>query len=104
VFVQPSFSEAFGMPVAEAMASGLPVVAARVGGIPEAVVNGKTGLLVESGDATALAEAILRLFEDEDLRKSMGKAAHKRAVNTFSWDQIVENLLRQYKNICEGNE
>jgi len=34
----------------------------------------------------------------------MGKAAHKRAANSFSWDQIVENLLCQYKNICEGNE
>jgi len=106
VYVQPSFSEAFGMPVAEAMASGLPVVAAHVGGIPEAVVNGKTGLLVESGDATALAEAILLLFEDEDLRESMAKAGRQRVLELFSWDQIVENLLRQYKSICrcDGNE
>jgi len=106
VYVQPSFSEAFGMPVAEAMASGLPVVAARVGGIPEVVVNGKTGLLVESGDATALAEAILRLFEDEDLRKSMAKAGRQRILELFSWERIVESLLRQYKSICkcDGNE
>jgi glycosyltransferase involved in cell wall biosynthesis len=104
VYVQPSFSDAFPLPVLEAMASGLPVVATRVGGIPEAVVNGKTGLLVEPGDAPALAEAILRLVSDKDLRKAMGKAGRQRVLDLFSWEQIAKNLLCQYKSIYEGHE
>ena len=104
VFVNSSFSESFPLPILEAMASELPVVATSVGGISEAVANGKTGLLVEPGDAPALAEAILRLLSDEDLRKSMGKAARKRVVELFSWERIVKKLLCQYKNICEADE
>jgi len=103
VFVNSSFSEAFPLPILEAMASELPVVATRVGGITEAVANGKTGLLVEPGDAPALAEAILHFLSNEDLRKSTGKAARKRVVEVFSWERIVKKLLCQYKNVCEAN-
>jgi len=104
VFVNSSLSEALPLPILEAMASELPVVATRVGGTAEAVANGKTGLLVEPGDAPALAEAILRLFSNENLRKSMGKAARKRAVELFSWERVVNKLMCQYKNICDANE
>ena len=104
VFVFPSmWNEPFGMPIIEAMATGVPVVATRGGGIPELIIDGETGLLVERGDAKALADAIIRLLSDEELRKSMGKAARKRAIELFSWERIVENLLNQYKKICEGH-
>lgn len=102
VFILPSIgNEPFGVPIIEAMATGVPVIATRSGGIPELVVDGETGLLVERGDSSTLAEAILRLLSDEGLRKSMGKAGRKRVVELFSWDRIVENLLIQYKKICE---
>jgi len=105
VFVFPSvWNEPFGMPLIEAMATEVPVVATRSGGIPEIVEDGKTGILVEPGDASALAEAILYLFSDEDLRKSMGEAARLRVIELFSWKKIVENLLCQYKNICAVND
>ena len=105
VFVFPSvWNEPLGMPPIEAMATEVPVVATRVGGITEIVEDGKTGILVEPGDASALAEAILHLLSNEDLRKSMGEAARLRVVELFSWEKIVENLLRQYKNICPDND
>jgi glycosyltransferase involved in cell wall biosynthesis len=104
VLVNPSFSESFGRSLIEAMACQVPAVATRVGGMEEIVEDGKTGILVEPGDASALAKAILCLLSDEDLRKSMGKAARKRAVELFSWEKTVENLLNQYKKICEENE
>ncbi|MEM2915561.1 MAG: glycosyltransferase family 4 protein, partial [Candidatus Bathyarchaeia archaeon] len=103
VVVNPSFSESFGRSLIEAMACEVPVVAARVGGMTEIVENGKTGILVEPGDADALAEAIIRLLSNEDLRKSMGKAARKRVVELYSWERVAEKLLRHYKNICDGN-
>ncbi len=60
IFINSSFSEAFPVPIPEAMAGSLPVVGSRVGGIPEAILNEKTGFVVESGNSNELAEAILR--------------------------------------------
>ena len=91
------------MSLIEAMACHVPVVATRVGGMTEIVEEGKTGILVESGSASELAEAILRTLSDEDLRKKMRNAGRERAVELFSWDKIADDLLCQYKKICEGN-
>ena len=103
VLVNPSFSESFGVSLIEAMACHVPVVATRVGGMTEIVEEGKTGILVESGSAPELAEALLRLLSDEDLMKRLRNAGRERAVELFSLDKIVEDLLCQYKKICEGN-
>jgi glycosyltransferase involved in cell wall biosynthesis len=99
ILVQPSFSEAAPLPVLEAMACGLPVVGACVGGIPESVDNGKTGLLVEADDASALAKGIIRLLKNDDLKKSMGRAGRNRAEELFSWELVSENLINLYKKI-----
>jgi glycosyltransferase involved in cell wall biosynthesis len=104
MLINASFSDAFPMPIPEAMASELPVIATNVGGIPEAVVDGKTGILVEVGNANKLSEAIIRLLSDKDLRRLMGKAAQKRAVELYSWDKIVKQILRQYIDLCEYND
>lgn len=110
IFVFPSvWDEPFGVPVIEAMASEVPVIATRVGGIPEMIEDGKNGLLVEADNAEALAGAILRLLENEDLRRSLGKAGRQRAVEQFSFDMIAERLLSEYGNLCgsgrtEGSE
>ena len=103
VLVNPSFSESFGVSLIEAMACHVPVVATRVGGMTEIVEEGKTGILVESGSASELAEAILRTLSDEDLMKRMRNAARERAVELFSLDKIAEDLLCQYKKICDCN-
>ena len=105
IFVLPSIlNEAFGVPVAEAMAVGLPVVAARSGGIPEVVEVGKTGLLVERSNADALASAILSLLSNEILRQSLGQAGRKRALECFSLDRVAETFLRHYQNLCDRKE
>jgi glycosyltransferase involved in cell wall biosynthesis len=102
VFVFPSvWNEPFGIPIVEAMAAGVPVVATKGGGIPELVVDGETGILVERGNFSALAEAILRLLSDEELRKSMGKAARKRAIELFSWQKISKDLMVQYEKLVD---
>jgi glycosyltransferase involved in cell wall biosynthesis len=103
VVVNPSFSEASGRSPIEAMACGVPVVATRVGSMPEYLEHDKTGILVEPGDASALAEAIICLLSNENLRRSMGEAGRKRAVKFFSWERTVEKLLHLYKNFCEAD-
>jgi glycosyltransferase involved in cell wall biosynthesis len=104
VFVFPSvWNEPFGMPIIEAMATNVPVVSTVSGGVSEIVENGITGLLVERGNSSVLADAILRILSDDDFRKSMADAAHKWVVELFSWDKIVKDLLHQYKNIYPFN-
>lgn len=93
--VLPSLFEPFGIVLLEAMATGLPVVASRVGGIPEIVVDGRTGLLVEPGNAHALAEALFRISGDDGLRHSMGREARER-VKGFGWDSIVPQIISLY--------
>ena len=67
----------------EAMAARIPVVSTKVSGVPELVEDGVSGLLVNEGDPSALAEAINTLLDDEELRAAMGDAGHKRVVEDF---------------------
>ncbi|NDJ23275.1 glycosyltransferase [Nostoc sp. B(2019)] len=100
IFIFPSvWNEAFGMPIVEAMSMGLPVIATRGGAFPELVEDEKTGLLVERGDADALAEAILRLLGDDNLRIAMGEAGQQRAIEKFAWDYQAQKLLHHYQQL-----
>lgn len=75
IFVLPSLSEGLPLAALEAMASGRPVVCSRVGGLAELVSHEETGLLVPPGDSTALAEGVLRLLSDRDLRERLAARA-----------------------------
>lgn len=97
LFINASLSDAFPVPIPEAMLHGLPVIGTRVGGIPEAVVDGQTGLLVEPGSAAALAKAMLCLLENDRLREKMGRAARARCQSFFAYPVIARQLLTQYQ-------
>jgi spore coat protein SA len=86
VFVLPSLMEAFGMPLAEALAAGLPAVASRTGGIVDIVDDGETGRLVDPGDPDALAAAIDQLLDDPALRAAFSENGRAKARTTFDWD------------------
>ena len=102
VFVMPSYYETFGISVIEAMAFGLPVVATNVGGLPEVVVDGVTGILVPPGNSEALAEAILRLLRDPDLRARMGQAGRERVRAEFTVERIVSQTLAVYESVSRN--
>jgi len=93
--IQP---EPFGLVVLEAMSLGKPVIASRDGGPAEIVEEPTTGLLVSPRDPKELAQAMIRLLQDQDLRAKMGKAARERAERFFAVSQMtqqVENLYRK---------
>ena len=78
--------------VLEAMAVGLPVVATRLSGIPEAVLDGRTGLLVEPGNPAELADALRRLIDDEALRDRLGAEARRHVAEEFSLPRASARL------------
>ncbi len=84
VIVCSSQFESYGMVNVEAMASGKPVVSTRRGGPSETVVDGETGFLVDAGDADGLAQRVIDLLRDADLRAQMGAAGRARVEQRFS--------------------
>jgi len=90
------WEEVFGWMIAEAMAYGKPVVATRVGGIPELVDDGETGFLVSRGDVEAVAEKILRMIGDGELRETLGRAGLHKTELRFDLRNNVQELLRVY--------
>ncbi len=102
ISVLSSDSEGLPMVVLESMAAAKPVVATEVGGIPELITDGETGVLVRPKDPAALAGAILRLVEDEDLRKTMGGAAKVRIEDVFSTETMIERYEDLYGILMRG--
>ena len=102
VYVQPSRDEALGIAAIEAMAMGKPVVAARVGGLPEVVIEGSTGLLFPAGDASALSEAVVTLFEQPAVRLAMGRAGRERARAVFALDKTIARIQDIYQQALAG--
>ena len=90
--VLPSTREAQGISLLEAMARGVPVVASAVGGIPEVVTDGVDGRLVPPGDSAALADAIVELLRDGELRRRLGDAGRRTVVDRFSIDAQVRMI------------
>jgi glycosyltransferase involved in cell wall biosynthesis len=95
-------STAEGLPIAllEAMALGRAVVATRVGGLPEVIDHDREGVLVPPGDPRALAEAILALLADPQLRQRLGEAARKRAAD-FDIRKAVRRMESVYEELLE---
>jgi glycosyltransferase involved in cell wall biosynthesis len=96
VAVLPSYREAQGLSVLEAMALSRPVVASDVGGIPEMITDGVTGLLVPPHDADALAAGIVRLLVDHPFADTLGRAGHDMVHDRFCIQLMVKAIEAIY--------
>ncbi len=94
VFVMPSRQEGFGIVFLEAMALGTPVIAGDYGGAPEIVQDGVTGFLVKPDDLEALTDRLIRLLQDEALRKRMGETARRQVEENFTFTRFQEKLTQ----------
>jgi glycogen(starch) synthase len=104
IFVAPSRYESFGIIFLEAMAQGVACVGTEVGGIPEVVLHNKTGLLVPPEDAEALANALIRLSRDEDLRLKCGEAGLNRFLSTFTASKMAEEIEVEYGRVIKNSK
>ena len=103
VFALSSNEEGLGLAALEAMASGVPAVCTRCGGPETSVIDGETGFLVPIGDVDALADRLVRLLSDSELRRRMGEAAHAHVGSTFSLRRTGDAFLRAYDELLEGH-
>ncbi len=89
--------EAFGRVIIEAQAIGVPVVATRVGGVVDVVDDGTTGLLCDAQDPQDMAEKVLRLYKDKNLRAEMIRAARNKVESDFNHETMMERTLSVYR-------
>lgn len=94
--------EGFGVTFIEANAAGKPVIGTNTGGIPEAVEDGKSGIIVEPADYEALSNEVISLLKDPSKRREMGAYARKRAVEKFDWDTVIKDYLKLFETLAQG--
>ena len=99
ISVLPSLSEGTSNTLLESMAAGIPVIATRVGGNPEVIEDGVSGLLVPPRDSGALADAMGRLLDDEDLASRLGQAGMRRVTEIFSIEGSVHETEHLYQRL-----
>ncbi|HEY9381746.1 MAG TPA: glycosyltransferase, partial [Burkholderiales bacterium] len=92
----PSYREGLPKALIDAAACGKPIVTTDVPGCRAVVRDGENGFLVPAGDSTALADALLRLLKDPQLRRNMGQAGRAIAEQRFSIERVVEQTLALY--------
>jgi len=99
--VVPSHYESFGMVALEAMACGTPVVASQVGGLAFLVQDGVTGFTVPVDDPQALAERLISILSDRELRQRLGEQAASFACE-YGWEKIASRVIRVYEDLIRA--
>lgn len=102
VFVLPSKLEAFGLAALEAAAAGTPVVCSNAGGIPEVFHDGVNALLYTPGDENQMADSMVRLIKDKELRAALSRNGVSTA-QALTWAASAERTLTIYEEACRDN-
>jgi len=91
--------EAFGIVTIEAMACGKPAIGTNVGGIPETILEEVNGFLVEPKNSEEIAEKIVTLVRNPELRKQMGARGRKIAEERFDIQKRIDKIVGSYSNL-----
>ena len=94
--------EPFGQVIVQGMASGKPVIATNGGGVPEIIVHGETGVLVEMGNAEAMAAAILSLLHDPETARRIGERGRLHVQQHFNIEQSALKVMDVYETAVAG--
>ncbi|MFX0200871.1 MAG: glycosyltransferase family 4 protein [Candidatus Hodarchaeota archaeon] len=99
IFVSASHSEGFGLNVIEAMSMGIPVIVSNAGALTEIVEESKSGFIYERKNPNQLADKLLVLMRNADLRIKYGRKARERVHNQFSNERMMSKMLRIYEEL-----
>lgn len=99
IFVLTSHWEGFPITILEAMRAGLPVIVSDVGGCREAILQSKTGCLIQPGDINHLVECLARLMADQETRLAMGAAGYQHFINNFTVEKMVQETVSVYDDV-----
>jgi glycosyltransferase involved in cell wall biosynthesis len=98
----PSLYEGFSLPAVEAMSCEVPLVVTDTGALPEVVgPSGESSLRVPPGDASALAQAIGALLDDEAARRSLGTKGRQRVLDRFTWRNAALATVEEYRKVLD---
>lgn len=103
LLVVPSLSESFGITILEAMSCSIPVIASDVGGVSEIIKHEWNGLLVPSGDPTAIAQSILRLSRDNELRRNIILNGLK-TIKSYSEKIFISKHMEVYRSFLRESK
>ncbi|OPY36111.1 MAG: Trehalose synthase [Methanoregula sp. PtaU1.Bin051] len=99
IFVTTSISDGTPVSILEAMATALPSIATSVGGIPEWITDGENGILIPPQSPQKVANAILRLSSDPDLRRRLGSSARETVLARGRWDTLMVQVEKDYEEL-----
>ena len=99
VFVFPSFFEGLPVALVEAMFKSLPCIASRIEVFEEVISDGETGLLVDPASPDELKDAMIKLYKNADLRKSLGENAFRQAMAKFHADTTARQWEDFYQKV-----
>ncbi|SEH45426.1 Glycosyltransferase involved in cell wall bisynthesis [Halopenitus malekzadehii] len=99
VFCRPSYSEGLPLTMLEAMASGVPPVVTAIAGVPEVVTDYETGVLLEPGNPDEVAQAVIELFDDAELRARLAKNSREYITENLTWEQRTEKVIEVYSQV-----
>lgn len=103
IFVLPSYDEGLPVAILEAMSTGLPIISTRVGGIPDIIRDGVNGFLLEPGDIPGIADRIIKLLNEENLKQKIGKNNFIQARECFDVNVVGKQLSQIYRELLMKN-
>ena len=95
-----TYCETFGLVLVEAMRAGVAVIGTNAGGVPEIIIDNETGLLIPPGNSAALVDALSRLYDDEEFKKSLAQSGQQRGDALFDETNNLNALLAVLKDVA----
>lgn len=103
IFVLPTLHETLSIALLEASMAGLPLIASDTGGVPEIVTHGENGLLIQPRDSKQMTDALIKLYEDNDLRLKFSANSKKMVYEKFDRNLIERKIDKIYQDILSNN-